>query len=174
MIVLNGELWVGGDSWSLEVTLWHGRGDNGPAWASAVIVKKMTPAGKPQWRGVSGVPGLGLSVPFSLDTSGSVLNLWEEEKRPRNFWRSIKLWKGWGKDKERSGQEADDGQHHIGGHQARGNQLQAEVGHVGEFRPGLASHSCRHGKLLQRKQKEHNIQVDQISMDILIKVVFEC
>jgi len=105
------------------------------------------------WRGVSGVPGLGLSVPFSHDTSGSVLNLWEEEKRPRNLWRSIKLWKGWGKEKGGgSGQQADDGigqQAHVGGHhqQARGRQVEVVGGQVGGIQPVLASHSCRHGKL---------------------------
>jgi len=105
------------------------------------------------WRGVSGVPGLGLSVPFSHDTSGSVLNLWEEEKRPRNLWRSIKLWKGWGKERGGgSGQQADDGvgqQAHVGGHQqqARGRQVEVVGGQVGGIQPVLASHSCRHGKL---------------------------
>lgn len=117
------------------------------------------------WRGVSGVPGLGLSVPFSHDTSGSVLNLWEEERRPRNLWRSIKLWKGWGKERGGggAGQQADDGvgQHpHVGGHhqqQVRGGQVEVGGGHVGGIHPVLASHSCRHGKL-----KDLNKQVSQI------------
>ena len=122
----------------------------------------MTEAGgKPvhQWRGVSGVPGLGLSVPFSCHTSGSILNLWEEEKRPRNMWRSIKLWKGWGKERGgRSGQRAEDGQPQ--------DRSQVEVvvgGQVGGVQRGLASHSCRHGRLLPQELKEPNIQVSQIS-----------
>ena len=115
------------------------------------------------WRGVSGVPGLGLSVPFSHDTSGSVLNLWEDEKRPRNLWRSIKLWKGWGKERGGgSGQQANDGggqQPHVGGHhqQVRSRQVEVVGGQVGGIQPVLASRSCRHGKL-----KDLNKQVSQI------------
>ena len=125
----------------------------------------MSVGGNPeQWRGVSGVPGLGLSVPFSLDTSGSVLNLWEEEKRPRNLWRSIKLWKGWGKEGGRSCQRAEDGK-------PRNEQLgeggQVELSGGGQVVPGgqlgvqrgLASHSCRHGRLVGGKLKEANTQV---------------
>jgi len=116
----------------------------------------MTEAGgKPphQWRGVSGVPGLGLSVPFSCDTSGSILNLWEEEKRPRNLWRSIKQWKGWGKERGGSGQQPGHGQP-----QNRSQQSRVVGGQVGGIERGLASHSCRHGRLLPGKLKEANKQ----------------
>jgi len=130
----------------------------------------MSVGGNPeQWRGVSGVPGLGLSVPFSLDTSGSVLNLWEEEKRPRNLWRSIKLWKGWGKEGGRSCQRAEDGKPRneqsggggqvelsSGGQVVLGEQVGGQVGGV---QHGLASHSCRKGRLLAGKLKGPNTQV---------------
>jgi len=127
----------------------------------------MSRAGNPQqWRGVSGVPGLGLSVPFSLDTSGSVLNLWEEEKRPRNLWRSIKLWKGWGKERGGSCQQQDDGKPQVRNEQSGGSG-QVEVSGGGQVVPGgqlgvqrgLASHSCRHGRLVGGKLKEANTQV---------------
>jgi hypothetical protein len=116
-----------------------------------------------QWRGVSGVPGLGLSLPFSpFDTSGSVLNLWEEEKRGRNLWRSIKLWKGWGKDgkpQSRNEQSGGSGQVEVlgGGQVVPGGQLGG--GQVGGVQRGLASHSCRHGQPVAGKLKEPNPQV---------------
>jgi len=71
------------------------------------------------------------------------------------MWRSIKLWKGWGKERGgRSGQRAEDGQP-----QDR-SQVEAVVGgQVGGVQRGLASHSCRHGRLLPQKLKEPNIQV---------------
>lgn len=112
-----------------------------------------------QWRGVSGVPGLGVSVPFNLDTSGSVLNLWEEERRPRNLWRNIKLWKGWGKERGGSGQHAEDGQPQNRSEQSRGSPVEVVGGQVGGTQRGLASHSCRHGRLLPGKVKEPDIQV---------------
>lgn len=129
----------------------------------------MSRAGNPQqWRGVSGVPGLGLSVPFSLDTSGSVLNLWEEEKRPRNLWRSIKLWKGWGK--ERGGSWQQDVKPQIQNEQSGGSgQVDVLVGgqvvlggQLGVQR-GLASHSCRHGQLVAGKLKDANTQVGVVT-----------
>ena len=91
---------------------------------------------------MSGVPGLGLSVPFTIDTSGSVLDLWEEEKRPRSLWRSIKQWRGWGKEK---GAKVENGlgQPLVGGEQQRG---EPRVQAVDEVQVGLPPHSCQHGQ----------------------------
>ena len=91
---------------------------------------------------MSGGPGLGLSVPFTIDTSGSVLDLWEEEKRPRSLWRSIKQWRGWGKEKGAK-VEHGLGQPPVGGEQQRGGPgVQAVDG----VQVGLPPHSCQHGQ----------------------------
>ena len=104
------------------------------------------------------MPGLGLSVPFTIDTSGSVLDLWEEEKRPRSLWRSIKQWRGWGKEKVEHGL----GQPLMGGEQQRG---EPGVQAVDGVQVGLPPHSCQHGQQgqlgKQGQQGQHGQQGQQ-------------
>ena len=105
------------------------------------------------------MPGLGLSVPFTVDTSGSVLDLWEEEKRPRSLWRSIKQWRGWGKEKGAK-VEHGLGQPLVGGEQQRG---EPGVQAVDGVQVGLPPHSCQHGQQGKQGQQGEQGKVNQVN-----------
>ena len=110
---------------------------------------------------MSGVPGLGLSVPFTIDTSGSVLDLWEEEKRPRSLWRSIKQWRGWGKEKGAK-VEHGLGQPLVGEEQQR---REPGVQAVDGVQVGLPPHSCQHGQQGQQDQQGQRGQHGQLGQN---------